>query len=111
MSAERTARDWRKTIRIKQFLSEDGSDGNVRKVAGEIAAVLKAQREYTPFDSEARDFNDEFSDIVDELAGIAADDCSAYDSGWTRCSHFNSVLVGLYDWADANRVWIGGDDV
>jgi hypothetical protein len=91
---------WRKTIRIKQFLSDDGSDANAREVAGRVADVLKRQREYTTLDR--RDFDDEYSDLADEFSDLAA-------SNDGTCEDFNALLMYLYDWADANRVWIDGE--
>lgn len=100
---------WRKTIRIKQFLGPDVSDEGVRKAAGQIAAVLRRQHEYFSPDSPARDVDDEFSDIAEEFEYIAIDLDDAYEvADWTRLGHFNATLGDLYDWADANRVWIGG---
>ena len=86
-------RQWRKTIRIKQFLSEDSSSENARKVAGQVAHVLEAHREY-PADDEFRDIAGQFDDLSRSTDGT--------------CEDFNLLLADLYDWADANRVWIDG---
>lgn len=87
---------WRKTIRIKQFLSNDGSDENARKVAGQVAAVLMRQDEYGPMgDWDLVDIADGFADLAESSDGTCAD--------------FNVLLDDLYDWADASRVWIDGE--
>jgi hypothetical protein len=86
---------WRKTIRIKQFLGDDGSDENARKVAGQIAKVLLREPEYEYGDPE-------LIYLTDELVMLA-------ESNDGTCADLNEVLSGLYDWADDNRVWIGGE--
>jgi hypothetical protein len=92
---ETTSRRWRKTIRIKQFLSDDGSDENARKVAGRVARVLMREPEYGHGDWD-------LVYIADEMLLLA-------ESNNGTCADFNEILAGLYDWADANRVWIGGE--
>jgi hypothetical protein len=54
--------------------------------------VLKCQREY-PADEEFRYLADEFELLADSSDGT--------------CEDFNELLAGLYDWADAERVWVG----
>jgi hypothetical protein len=98
MQGNRTTRGWRKTIRLKHLLGDDDSPENARKVAGQVAAILKRQREYVP--PETREFDDEFSEIADELGELS----ETLDGG---CADFNAILSVLYDWADDERVWIG----
>ena len=86
---------WRKTIEIKQFLSDDDSPENARTVAGQIAAVLKRQAEY-------REEDWDFCMIAEDLADMATSDDAT-------CADLNLTLDDLYDWADVNRVWIGGE--
>jgi hypothetical protein len=88
---------WQKTIYIKQFLSDDDSDENARKVAGQVGRVLMQEPEYGHGDWD-------FIYITDEMIMLA-------DSSDGTCADFNEILAGLYDWADANRVWIGGERI
>jgi hypothetical protein len=89
---------WRKTIHLKQFLSDDDSDSNAREAAAKIGAVLKRQPEYREGEF------DDFSVIADEMADIEHD---PHDDGYRVVTHVNDCLAALYDWADAERVWIG----
>ena len=93
-------RGWRKTIALKQYLSADDSRAAARECARNIARVLMAQREY-----EEGGFDD-FSVIAEELDGIAKAGESEHDADYSPTEHVNDCLAGLYDWADAERVWI-----
>lgn len=87
-------RRWRKTVNIKQFLSDDGSPENAAKVASQIATLLKAE---CPLEVQE---DDELSEIVEWMECISADDDDA-------CDILNGHLDDLYNWADTNRVWMG----
>jgi protein involved in polysaccharide export with SLBB domain len=93
MQRERTGRGWRKTIRLKHLLSSDDSPENARRVAGKVARVLLREPEYEHGDVE-------FGYIADEMLLLAESDDGT-------CADFNEILADLYDWADAERVWIG----
>lgn len=88
--------NWRKTIRIKHLLSDDDSAENAREAAGKVAVILKRQREYNHSEHE------EFTDIACSFADLG-------ESSDGTCSDFNDLLAWLYDWADSERVWIGGE--
>lgn len=95
MQVRQSSRGWRKTIRLKHILSDDGSDENARKVAGQVARVLMREPEY--------EFGDwDFVYIADEMLLLS-------ESSDGTCADFNEILAGLYDWADDARVWIGGE--
>ena len=91
---------WRKTIHLKDLLSDDDSPANVRRVAAEMARRLKKQRGYTEGGF------DDFSVLVEEMDGIAKSTPDDYNEGLSILEHFNSCMAALYDWADAERVWI-----
>jgi hypothetical protein len=78
--------NWTRTIEIKQHLDPDKPLAEVRE---SIVVVLKADRAYRT--------DAEFEEIVDEMAEAP-----------TVC-HFDEMLSRLYDWADWNTIWIGGD--
>ena len=94
-------RRWRRTIVIKDLLDADESNGAVRSTAGEIAKRLAA---VSGLDQcyELRAIIEDFEEIADPL--VPASDLAGR---FTLCHYFNSVLGTLYDWADAERVWIG----
>lgn len=79
--------NWRRTIWIKQYLHRDDLSFEQRR--DKITAVLKDDRAYLIGQ------DPDYQDIVDELAEAPTE----YD--------FNLVLDALYDWADAEVVWIG----
>jgi hypothetical protein len=81
---------WRRTIDLKQFLSDDDSDENARKVAGRIATVLRRQPEYDELNFS------ELALIVQELETVE------------NARELNETLAEVYDWADGERIWIGG---
>lgn len=91
-------RGWRKTLHLKQFLSDDDSEENARQVAAKIGAVLRRQREYREGEY------DDFTVLADEMADIEHD---PHDAEYTAVQHVNDCMAALYDWADAERVWIG----
>ena len=82
---------WKRQIRIKQFLDEGKPFEEVRD---QVVAVLRRQPEY---DIESERYDDEFWNIVDEMT----------DTDTVR--YFDLTLNALYDWADDNKIWIGGD--
>ena len=84
---------WRKTINIKDLLTDDDSDEYARFVARTIAGRLQAQI-------------DDLMDIPLELLIDDFYDCGDVDSGATR-DDVNELLSRLYDWADYNRIWLG----
>jgi hypothetical protein len=98
-----TARRWRKTVVLKDLLSADDSDGTTRECAAGFARVLKRLPEHKT-DYELQEVVVELEDIACE--GSTGDD--VFGGCSTLCEWFNAVLSNLYDWADAERIWIGG---
>lgn len=86
--------EWRKTVRLKQLLSHDAEipSSVLRETALKFAERLKREPEYET-DIDLLTIVDQFEDIAE------ADDATLQD--------FNDLLAELYDWADAERVWIG----
>ncbi len=78
--------NWKKTVNIKPFIPEDDSDEAAQKCATSIRALLIEN---------IIDYNYDFQTILDDLE--AADNCEGV----------NYILSALYDWADANNVWLG----
>ena len=83
--------NWRKTVNIKDLLTDDDSPENCVRVASVIVERLRKAFPEPP---------DNLEWILDEFEDISADD--------KRPSVlFNDTLESLYDWADAERVWLG----
>lgn len=93
--------NWKRKIKLKHLLGSDTSDEAAKEAARAVSAILKRQPEYE------EDGIDDFSQAVNEMADIAAsDDDPSYTTTFTRTRHFNLCLDAVYDWADAERVWI-----
>jgi len=85
--------NWRYTIDIKSYIDKF----EAAEAAYYIAKALRegAQR---PEAEDDRDMLLEYADVFDDLHGLG-EDC--YDED------VNETLEDLYDWADANLVWLG----
>lgn len=95
---------WRKTVFLKDLLGDDSSDAATRIAAEGFVKRLKRLSEY--------ESDYELEQIVSEFEDIAHADSTGNDvfgGRFTLCDWFNAVLSSLYDWADAERIWIGGD--
>lgn len=87
---------WDRRLTIKHLFSDDDSDENAKKVGKEIAAILRSS-EWLKADqknSKDRVGGSEVEQIADEFEDIE------------NMRHFSLVIDGLYDLADADRVWI-----
>lgn len=94
---------WSKKINIKEIIHRDqdnNSPDHVVSVAKEIAALIRAKvpAEWLAFS--AGSFDETLYEIVEFLEGLSINDDDP-------CEEFNYCLRDLYDWADANRVWLG----
>lgn len=87
---------WDHRLTIKHLFSDDDSDENAKKVGKEIAAILRGSEwlKANQEDSEGRVGGSEVEQIADEFEDIE------------DMRHFSLVIDGLYDLADADRVWI-----
>lgn len=77
--------EWRRTINIKDHLDPDKPLAEVRDP---VVTILQADLAYHT--------DPEFIWAVDAMANS------------DTVSMFDEALTSLYDWADYNRVWIGG---
>ena len=76
---------WRRTIRIKHILTDDDDDFAARSVGTAIVAVLRRVAANNP--------SFEFPNI------------DLFENA-TNAEQVNDALDALYDWGDAERVWI-----
>ena len=77
---------WTKTVNIKPFITEDDSDVAARRCATGIRALLVEN---------VIDYDYDFQSILDDLEAVET------------CEDVSYTLNALYDWADANNVWLG----
>lgn len=85
-------RVWKRTIDIKNCLTEDVSDEECQRVAKSVAAVL--HNAFAGVNLEEEDYD--LYEIVLDL-----------DESVLDVEDLNNVLSDLYDWADDNDVWLG----
>ena len=78
---------WRKTIKIKYLLTENEDWESVQKSMNDIADVLNKER-LIGFSTK------KFRNIPKNSEYV------------TPVEYANKLLNGLYDYADANRIWI-----
>lgn len=93
---------WRKHIELKDLLSEEETDDVVRTSAAGFVERLKKLPEYqAQDDSQLEAIVTNFEDIADPE--IPA---TSLSGRLPLCDYFNGILNALYDWADAERIWI-----
>jgi len=85
-------RNWIKTVNIKKHLTGDDSDESAVKVGKAIADELERGLRQ-PRHRWREDFD--LEEMIEELREVE------------NCADLNDVLAGVYDWADANSIWMG----
>lgn len=83
---------WKHTINIKDLLTAD--DESPREIERTAKAIAERLRKASPEPS------DELRYIIEEFEDISAEDKRPL-------LLFNDTLDSLYDWADAERIWLG----
>ena len=83
---------WRETVNIKDLLTDDDSPENCENTAKALVKRLRAAFPKPDYDLE---------NIISDFEDVSANDKRPL-------ALFNDILDNLYDWADANRVWLGG---
>lgn len=91
---------WLHTINIKQHLTEDESWEGMISAANNIAKELSKLPEHF-----FEDFS--FSDDVEFLNGLCMEDSNVYASEQELLSEINYCLHCIYDFADAELIWLG----
>ena len=102
---------WSKKIDIKAIIHEDQqneSSEHFSEVAQRIAALLRASIPKSFLDVAHVDYDCELEETVVAMecctVGELAIDAS---NGVEPVEMLNGWLEAIYDWADANRVWLG----
>lgn len=91
---------WLHKVNIEQYLTEDESWEGMIFAANNIAKELNTLPEHF-----FEDFS--FSDNVGFLSGLCMEDSSVYASEQELLSEINYCLHCIYDFADAERIWLG----
>jgi len=84
---------WLFHVKIKQFLTEEEDYESIKKSMESIAKVLEKEPCFHAF----RPTLKKFRSIKDDEDGVYLD-------------YANRLLDRMYDYADSNRIWIGGDE-
>lgn len=102
---------WNQRIDIKAILHEDQANQSPEHVAAvsvRIATLLRAQIPATVLDFRNDDYDADLTETIEAMeectvAALAID----AENGMEPVTMFNGWLEVIYDWADANRVWLG----
>lgn len=102
---------WSRKVDIKAILRENQSSEDPAVIAAKAVAIAKLLRAQVPahlFDITHPEFDFDFVDTVEMLedctvASLAGD----LANGVEALEMMNGWLESLYDWADAQRVWLG----
>lgn len=100
---------WASAIPVRDLVHKDrsGTDPERASAAGrEIAALLLSRVPAGFLDPEHDDHDEDLANAVDEMKDMAPEHyASTPDLGPREA--LTACLDAVYDWADANRVWLG----
>ncbi len=102
---------WSRHIDIKAILHEDQANTSPEHIAAisvRVAALLRAHLPASVFDFGSDDFD---ADLIEAVEAMEECSVSSLDedakNGVEPVEMFNGWLESIYDWADANRIWVG----
>lgn len=95
---------WSNTIQIKDLFTDEDTPEALAGVATGVAARIRAALPAATFDVTGDDYDHTMDEIVDDLESWTVDGMAAASDAQEM---LNGRLEEIYDWADANRVWIG----
>lgn len=102
---------WKKRIDIKAILQEDQeneSPEHIAAISTRIAALLRAHVPASVFDFGHEDYDEDLAEAVEAMEECTVDSLAVdAENGVEPVEMFNGWLEMIYDWADANRVWLG----
>jgi hypothetical protein len=83
--------NWVRTIKGVGNAMGKFPEASAADVAKEVSVILARDDAY--------EVDDDFTELVDELAAYGRDEEETE-------GYFDAIMSCIYDWADANRVWI-----
>lgn len=95
---------WAKEVKLKDLFNDSTDPEVLAAIATGIASRFKAVLPPAFFDVMSDDYDSTIGDIVDDLETWTAE---LVDEKIDAQATLNGRLEEIYDWADANRVWIG----
>lgn len=102
---------WSRNIDIKSILREDQTNEapeHIAKVANRVAKLLRWRLPAAMLDGQSDECDFDFLDAVESMEectvkSLAEDKANGVEA----VEMLNGWLDQIYDWADANRVWLG----
>lgn len=92
-------KDWKHTLNFKLFYHND--DISLPKKGVMIAEKLETLANTPKFEDDMMLWN-----LVDEFKAITGDGEPPDTTEFTELEDFNARMSDLYDWCDANAVWV-----
>jgi len=104
---------WPHQVNVRAIIQEKGDEGpaNIADKSQRIAKLLRASLPAKFFDitNPNGDYDFCFMDALETLESYTEESLAEDDkSGIDIVEEFNGWLSEIYDWADRNRVWLGG---
>lgn len=102
---------WDKRIDVKAIIHEDQRNvtpEHISSICQRIAALIRRRAPKTYFDVGHEDFDFDFVEAIEAMEQCTVEEL-AHDkaNGVDADEMFNGWMEALYDWADANRIWLG----
>lgn len=94
-------RNWKYHVSIKRHLTDSTEWADLADAANAIAKELRKLPE------SVTDGAYNFIDDVEFLEGVSESDCDLYANALDLQSEINGRLSSIYDFADAQSIWLG----
>ena len=92
---------WNHQVYIKRHLTGSTEWADLAAAANAIAKELRKLPE------SVTDGAYDFIDDIEFLEGVSESDCEVYANAFDLQSEINGRLSSIYDFADAQRIWLG----
>lgn len=91
--------NWRCTIDFKPFYHDDKL--SIKEKADRAVKELRRTQKLKSFEDDY-----DLDDIIEDFEGVSGDGEPTETTEFTITEDFDARMSELYDWADANRVWV-----
>lgn len=104
---------WKKQINVRSIILENQSNESPEHIADisvRIAKLIRASVSATYFDVTHNDYCIELDEVIDSMENCTIETLAEDKelSNMEAVDMINDWLQVLYDWADRNRIWLGG---
>ena len=100
---------WDRTINIKEIIFRDQgneSPEHAASVANDIAALIRKQVPASWLEITDPNYDADLDELVEGMESLSPTSYAG-ETDYSVIEDLNNMLTGLYDWADAKRVWLG----